>query len=364
MGIDRNNYEIFFLDYFDGTLAPARVEELMAFLAAEPDLKAEFDEFEMVSLQGLDEVVFEGKASLKRGEVTPDNYEWYFAAYAEGDLKPEEVAAVETFAASNPQMQRELHLMMKTRLQAEPSIVFPEKDSLKRRKVIPLYTQMMRYGAAAAVILLMATVFFFRGPQLDTSGLADHIEVPRQETPVDAEPSETPSVMPAESEPGVSATAETTPTIVPSRRTAPDQSSTPPSRILQPVLLAGRLNARPARPVTAQPLPEVNLEQRTEYAYWHLRNRGEEYPDETETPAISLFQLAYDGIQRNLPEDIRRVEQQISENRPNLLFGLASASLVGLNNLLGSPVTIESERDENGRLVQLAVGNAFEITRK
>jgi hypothetical protein len=129
-------------------------------------------------------------------------------------------------------------------------------------------------------------------------------------------------------------------------------------------LQATRLHATPARGVAAKHAPEAKLEQRSEFAYWHLGNRVEEYAEQTETPAVSLFQLAYDGIQRNLPEDIKRVEKQIADNRPYSLFGLASASVLGLNNLLGSPLNIESERNEEGRLVQLAVGNAFEITRK
>jgi hypothetical protein len=131
MRIDRTNYEIFFLDYFEGNLAGAQVEELLAFLEAEPDLKAEFDTFEMVSLPGMEEVTFEGKASLKRGEVTPDNYEWYFAAYAEGDLDAVDRSAVEAFAARSPKMQREFKLMQQVRLQPDQNHSISRKGRLE-----------------------------------------------------------------------------------------------------------------------------------------------------------------------------------------------------------------------------------------
>ena len=364
MRINRTNYEVFFLDYFEGNLAPDLVEELMAFLEAEPELKAEFDEFEMVSLQGTDQLAFEGKASLRRGEVTTHNYEWYFAAFAENDLKPEELAAVESFVASNPQMQRELQLMLKTRLQPNENIVFPGREGLKRQKIVPLYGKILRYGAAAAVILFMATVFFVRTPRYDTPEFAGLTVSPEQPQPITANRAEPAVTAVADPGPEIRVQPEATASVAPSDQSAQPVQTSYALAGLQPTLPATRLHARPARGVAAQPVPEAKLEQRSEFAYWHLRNREGEYAEETETQAVSLFQLAYDGIQRNLPEDIKRVEKQIAENRPFSLFGLAGASVVGLNNLLGSPVNVESERNEEGRLVQLAVGNAFEINRK
>lgn len=364
MRIDRTNYEIFFLDYFEGSLAAAQVEELLAFLEAEPDLKAEFDAFEMVSLPGMEEVTFEGKASLKRGEVTPDNYEWYFAAYAEGDLSAGDRRAVEGFAASSPQMQREFDLMQKVRLQPDQAIVFPGKEGLKHRKVIPLYSQMMRYAAVAAVLLFMATLFFIQGPQLRDPQLAVLPE-PTQEAPVTPGTEETPSALP--SVPGQVLPDAEPQIIEPSHLATIQPVVSPPvesaSASMPRPLLASRLSARDASPVKTSKAEGVGMEQRTEFAYWHLGNRmevDEEYPEATQTEAISLLQLAYNGLQRNIPDDIRRVEERLASNRPSSLRELAGA----VGSFIGNPLGMESQRDENGRLVQLAVGNSFEITRK
>jgi hypothetical protein len=364
MRIDRTNYEIFFLDYFEGNLAGAQVEELLAFLEAEPDLKAEFDTFEMVSLPGMEEVTFEGKASLKRGEVTPNNYEWYFAAYAEGDLDAGDRSAVEAFAASSPKMQREFSLMQKVRLQPDQSLAFPGKEGLKHRKVIPLYSQMMRYAAAAAVLLFMATLFFFQGPRLQDPQLAVLPE-PTKQTPVHQDPQEGPVTTPSVTVP---VTPDAEPQIIEPSHPATIQAAVSPA--VEPVsaslprpLLASRLSARGASPVKTSKAESAGMEQRSEFAYWHLANRvdeDEEYPEATETEAISLLQFAYNGLQRNLPDDIKRVEERLASNRPSSLRDLAGA----VGSFIGNPLGMESQRDENGRLVQLAVGNSFEITRK
>ena len=43
--INRTNYEIYFIDYFDGRLDEKSQKELFAFLKANADLKDEFDRF-------------------------------------------------------------------------------------------------------------------------------------------------------------------------------------------------------------------------------------------------------------------------------------------------------------------------------
>ncbi len=361
MRIDRTNYEIFFLDYFEGSLSPGQAEELMAFLDAEPDLRAEFEAFEMVTLDEVDDkVVFAGKDSLKRGQVTSANYEWYFAAYAEGDLSAEERSATEAFAATSPAMQRELDLMQKTRLQPDLSIKFAGKSALKRRKVIPLYTQMMRYGAAAAVILFMATLFFMDMPQPKDPQLAD-LPVTREEVA----PAPAPEITPQQPSPApeTEARAVETPQAVspaPAPSRPADSEPSAVSEVVPRSLLASRLPARGASPIEVASRSETSMEQRSEFAYWHLRNRTDDFAEETETPVPSLFQLAYEGVQRNIPEDIRRVEERLAASRPSSLRELAGA----VGSFIGNPLGLESERDENGRLVQLAIGNSFEITRK
>ncbi|HSV75928.1 MAG TPA: hypothetical protein VLH37_02745, partial [Bacteroidales bacterium] len=115
MKIDKSNYEAFFLDYHEGNLDPKQVESLMAFLDSEPGLRSVFEEYEMIAASARGEVKYEEKGKLKRGEVTPENYEWYFAAYLEGELDTKERKMVESFASVQPGMQKELGRMLQTK---------------------------------------------------------------------------------------------------------------------------------------------------------------------------------------------------------------------------------------------------------
>ena len=68
MSINRHNYEAYFLDYYEKNLNPAQVKELMSFLDHNPDLKDEFNDFELISLESDNQVSFPSKQSLKKNE--------------------------------------------------------------------------------------------------------------------------------------------------------------------------------------------------------------------------------------------------------------------------------------------------------
>lgn len=138
MKINRNNYEIWFLDYFEGRLSAAQKAELMAFLDLHYDLKEEFDHFENVSLPPSQKIVFDAKKSLKKpviievGELNGKNYEEFFIGMLEGDLTEEQVVMVNVFLAKNPQLQKEFDIFNKTKISTDLSIQFPGKESLKK----------------------------------------------------------------------------------------------------------------------------------------------------------------------------------------------------------------------------------------
>lgn len=364
MSIDRSNYEIFFLDYYEGNLPPEIVEELMAFLQTHPELKAEFDEFELLSLPGADQAVFEGKEMLKRGVINRYNYEWYFAAYAEGDLSSEEAGDVDRFATSNPDLQRELQLIEKARLRPEQNIVFGLKGSIKRGRVVPFYRHIVYYGAAAAVMLLMVILFFTTLPRPDSAGLADLTPGGQPDPPAHAGSNAMDGLPPTETyqshviEPEPKTGAITRPYTVFAEQQAQFVVPEPDN------FNAGRMEPRPSTQLAVQKFAGTGFDPRTEFAYWHLRNRVLEHYNQTEPSETNFFQLAFESFRGSLRASPTGAGQQANEERPNLILGLAGVSIAGLNELLGSPVNIYAGRDENGRLVQLAFGNAIEINRK
>jgi len=66
MKINRENYEVYFLDYLEGKLPPDLVDELLIFMDKNPDLKDEFEGLDTVALAPDEDIVFENKDSLKK----------------------------------------------------------------------------------------------------------------------------------------------------------------------------------------------------------------------------------------------------------------------------------------------------------
>jgi len=162
MSINLNNYEIYFIDYFDGNLTVEEVDELMRFIEKNPELKQEFDDFENVGLE-VEKVVFDAKSSLKKTEIVPcrfvneENYENSFIAYFEGDLNEEQKAEVEEFVILNASLEKEFEIFGKLNLPQE-EVLYEDKASLKKRVAIVPW----QYSAAiAASIVLFFGLFWF-----------------------------------------------------------------------------------------------------------------------------------------------------------------------------------------------------------
>ncbi len=371
MKINKDNYEIFFLDYHEGNLLPEQEKDLLSFLEANPDLREEFESFRMVKLEKDEEILYPAKEQLRKGVVTPSNYETFYAAYVEGDLDEEERAATEAFAMGDPQRGKELDQMKKAVLRPDLSVKFPGKDSLKREVVVPFARRFYYYAATAAAITLLAGLFFLRDAGNDIPAYVQDIpasgeaESPKAVAEVTSPVQE--EITPAEKLPARVETP-TPPHIIP-----PEDRVEKPSRVQYPrPLESGRLVAQTARleSTTIQTTALASLEPRTEFAYWSYRQRHEQevypespaYADAVDERPPSLVQLAFNRLQRSVGVDFERVEGQLKETRIDL-WEVAGLGLEGLTTLAGNLVKVERERGEDGRIVQFAIGETLEISR-
>ena len=176
MDINKNNYEAFFLDYYEGNLAPQQVAELMLFLEEHPGLKKEFSAFENISLTTLEtlplnlnkEFVFEGKEKLKKTEIeiNPSNYEYYIIATIENTIALPEKKKLQEFLEKNQEYNKEAELYKKTILYVDKTIVFENKNELKRIGE-GNRTRSFYYYAAAASILLLIGLFLFNKENIE-----------------------------------------------------------------------------------------------------------------------------------------------------------------------------------------------------
>lgn len=157
--ITRENYELFYMDYLEGDLAPDLVKELEAFLVLHPDLKVE-DDF-LAPIQG-EEIIYDKKDDLKF-EALPAfeamKKEDQIIAYHEGILTPaQEKEVLAWVKANSAQDKKEFEDYKKVYLTA-PVLNYGNKKQLKRRGTIVMWP--MLTAAAASVALL----FFFNVDQ-------------------------------------------------------------------------------------------------------------------------------------------------------------------------------------------------------
>jgi len=151
MKISKDNYEAFFLDYHEGNLSDAMRREVLAFVASNPELREEFESFEIISLGDKTDMKFPGKEKLKKDTVNEYNYKTWLVAYVEGDLDGREKREVENFIEANSLYKREFEILKQAKITPDYSIRFAGKSSLKKGGiVIPMW---VRIAAAACLVI-------------------------------------------------------------------------------------------------------------------------------------------------------------------------------------------------------------------
>ncbi|HSV89366.1 MAG TPA: hypothetical protein VLH61_12055, partial [Bacteroidales bacterium] len=333
----------------------------------EPELRAVFEEFEMIKCSDSGAVSCIFKDRLKRGVITEHNFEWYFAAYLEGDLDLGERKMVEAFASASPSMRQELDHMLKTRLQPDVTLVFENKELLKRPVILPLYKTLVRYSGAAAAVLVLFFVGFLLMRQSEPSGNLGNQTPPQQVINVVA-----PNNLAVGTLPDPLTVPESQENHLPADFTPskPDASTLARSTVEELYLAyfpmpftAIRLAPISGEIAHSNPVADLIKEPRNEIALLQISplQYGLLLPDQD--PEQALPGNVRNTFQRTLAEDISRIEDRLSANRPHSILALAGASLLELNRLVGSPIQVQTQFDENGKTVQLFVGN-IEFSRR
>jgi hypothetical protein len=161
MSINRNNYEIFFLDYWEKQLSPGDVADLMLFLEQNPDLQSEFDSFDNTSLTPDNNIKFDNKIELKKNSIVSvnginaDNFETVFISAIEDQLDSRQKSNLLLFLEKNSFLKKEYELFRKTILVPDKSVIFEYKKSLQKKTLLIYQKQFLYYATAAAAILLL-----------------------------------------------------------------------------------------------------------------------------------------------------------------------------------------------------------------
>ena len=180
MNITRNNYEEYFILYLDNELSSEDRKRVELFVQENSDLKEELDLLLQSQLVPDNSIVFNNKEQLMRSpgisNINTANYEEWLLLYTDNELPAEERIAVEQFVSSRPAIKAELHLLQKTKLQPEETLVFSNKESLYRteEKVRVITIRWWRMAAAAALLLAVSATAFivFNNKKEDATEIA------------------------------------------------------------------------------------------------------------------------------------------------------------------------------------------------
>lgn len=177
--INLHNYEEYFIDYFDGNLTPSEKNELMSFINMHPELREEFESFEQTALVP-NEVYFKDKEFLKKQSTllknTDSNFDELCIAKLEGDLPSKEEIFFKDLLKDESK-EKQFQLFSYTRLNADLSVVFDRKPSLKKSTIKKpvvkwLYTAI---SAAASVIILFGLYFYLQNVVHEEVKLANEV---------------------------------------------------------------------------------------------------------------------------------------------------------------------------------------------
>ena len=164
MEINRHNYEPYFIDFVDGKLNADGLAMLHSFLAANPDLASELEEFKHLSASFSDDnLAFPEKNNLKRNindfvKITDGNFDEFCVALFENDLNEASYRKLVKYVNEAPKRQTDFNLYSKTFLKPDRSIIFPKKSQLKRRS-IKVANPILYFISAAAAISLIVIVY-------------------------------------------------------------------------------------------------------------------------------------------------------------------------------------------------------------
>ncbi len=170
MKIDRQNYELFAIDFLDGKMTPPETAAFMAFLTENPDIAQEIE-----LLRDIDTEIAPKPESrdfsylmknINQAKVTPENFEEHCIAYHEGDLDGKAQDELFGYIAQDNLLRQKFEMYGKLKISPEKSMVFSGKKQLKHRTILPVNTRRIALITSFAAAASLALVFIFKAPQV------------------------------------------------------------------------------------------------------------------------------------------------------------------------------------------------------
>lgn len=393
MSINRNNYESHFLDYFEGMLDPLQEDELLQFLEKNPDLKEEFESFDIVPLVADPDIHFPDKNLLRKknihsvGPINEQNYQEYLIANMEGDLSEASGKLLERFILRNPSVARERALFQATKSRPDPGITYPDKKNLKKYPFWITYRQPISHFTAVAATLLILFLIVNPFGKKETADLAQDKAPVIQSAPASSatdQIKESPLLTGKDE-----GREETDPSTAIADKIQPAETApamvTDPFRKQESMVLASADYLSPVdeplpSPITPihtgiryqiinpafNPARQLMAEERNLYsqALPYLAGNEQYTLSSSAKDEQGLVAMTASSPWHKL-KDVFSGKRDKEKNRPNInLWTLADLGVAGINRLTDSELHIQRIKDEEGRIVSYALINENqEITR-
>jgi hypothetical protein len=167
MKFNRENYEIYVLDFLEGKLTEEDHNLFIEFLKDHPYINEGVKDIHNIHLQPAD-THFQGKNILKKPIRTSEynnDFENFCIASIEGDLEPDERLKFESWLTENPDKSFEFESFRKVYLKSDMNIIFSLKSRLKKLSIVQKRIRWVSLLSAAAAITIFL-IFFIRSADI------------------------------------------------------------------------------------------------------------------------------------------------------------------------------------------------------
>jgi hypothetical protein len=147
--ININNYEAFWVDYLDGVLNSDQENALLSFLEENPNIAGNLIDVEDYKLPELDAVYPEKTKLFSSNQI--DNL---LIAKIEGTISAEDDKFISDKIKSETSTKESYSIYKKTVLSPDNTIVFPNKNSLKKTVRVPMFRYVSSIAAAIIIVAL------------------------------------------------------------------------------------------------------------------------------------------------------------------------------------------------------------------
>jgi len=341
MVINRQNYQIWITDYYDGQLDDFQTEVLMIFLSDNPDLRSEFEDYSDFFISPDKNVKFDNSELLRKPEqLTNAQVEHFSIALCENDLSEKQKREIAQLKQSDPRFRESISTYENIRLQPDDS-EYPDKALLLkipgRRKTMSILFTSLSMAASIAIIAGLFFIFNRHSPKdyFDVSAIATISEDEAEQEIQDRPPlldltEEMPRYIPAKTEVQV-AESVTVPEII------EDESIRLDRKFREPIVhIAMR--------------EEIKLDDRQ--AHYLLA--------ETMPYNVDLLIATVDNSDMSVREFLTYQfrKQILEEEEPGIehlkAWEIADAGIKGVNSLLGWNMELQAEKTEDGKLKDIS----------